>query len=98
VLQTTSALPPDDDLIGDLTAPRWKIQSGGKIIIESKDDIKKRLGRSTDTGDSVVMAFSIDANADSYIGVNDGREYRRELAEDLEDAAGGFGDLFKKEW
>jgi hypothetical protein len=31
--------------------------SGGKIQIESKDDIHKRIGRSTDDGDAAVMAF-----------------------------------------
>jgi rubrerythrin len=31
--------------------------SGGKILVESKDDIKVRLGRSTDDGDAVMMAF-----------------------------------------
>lgn len=51
------ALPPDDKLIGDLTAPTWRVMSGGKIQIESKDDIKKRLGRSTDDGDAVIQAF-----------------------------------------
>ena len=52
------ALPPDDELIGDLTAPHWKVTSGGKIQVESKDEIRKRLGRSTDTGDPVVMIFN----------------------------------------
>ena len=51
------ALPPDDNLIGDLTAPRWTVTSGGKIKVESKDDIRKRIGRSTDHGDAVVQAF-----------------------------------------
>jgi len=51
------AIPPDDLLIGDLTAPHWKATSAGKIQVESKDDIRKRLGRSTDDGDAVVMAF-----------------------------------------
>jgi hypothetical protein len=51
------ALPPDDLLTGDLTAPHWRVMSGGKIQIESKDDIYKRIGRSTDDGDAVVMAF-----------------------------------------
>lgn len=51
------ALPPDDTLIGDLTAPRWKEMSGGKIQLESKDAIKKRIGRSTNYGDAVVQAF-----------------------------------------
>ena len=51
------ALPPDDYLTGDLVAPHWKVTSGGKIQVESKDDIKERIGRSTDYGDAVVMAF-----------------------------------------
>ncbi len=51
------ALPDDDLLTGDLVAPHWKVQSGGKIQVESKDDIKERIGRSTDYGDAVVMAF-----------------------------------------
>ena len=51
------ALPDDDKLIGDLVSPKWTVQSGGKIKIESKDDIKKRIERSTDDGDAVVMAF-----------------------------------------
>jgi len=52
------ALPPDDLLTGDLTAPHWRVMSGGRIQIESKDEIKKRIGRSTDDGDAVVMAFA----------------------------------------
>ncbi len=51
------ALPPDDLLTGDLTAPHWHPMSAGKIQVEAKDDIKKRIGRSTDDGDAVVMAF-----------------------------------------
>lgn len=51
------ALPPDDQLTGDLTAPRHKMTSGGKIKVESKDEIKKRIGRSTDDGDAVMMAL-----------------------------------------
>lgn len=51
------ALPPDDLLTGDLTSPHWRVMSGGKIQVESKDDIKKRIGRSTDDGDAVVQAF-----------------------------------------
>lgn len=53
------ALPPIPELIGDLTTPIWQEVAGGKIKIESKEDIKKRNdGRSTDYGDAVVMAFA----------------------------------------
>ncbi len=51
------ALPPDDELLGDVTAVHWRVVSGGKIQVESKDDIKKRIGRSTDRGDGVVMSL-----------------------------------------
>jgi hypothetical protein len=51
------ALPPDDKLTGDLVAPRYKVTSTGQYQVEAKDEIKKRLGRSTDTGDGVIMAF-----------------------------------------
>jgi len=60
------ALPDYDDvddprssLIGDLTGPRWTTTSSGKIAVESKEQLRKpeRLGRSTDCGDAVIMAF-----------------------------------------
>ena len=51
------ALPPDDELIGDLCSVHKKDQSDGKIIAESKKEIRARIGRSTDRGDSVVMAL-----------------------------------------
>lgn len=50
-------LPVDDELTGDLTAPKWKMTSSGKIKVESKDEIRKRIGRSTNKGDAVIEAF-----------------------------------------
>ena len=49
------ALPPDPELLADLTAPRWKITTAG-IQVESKEDIVKRLKRSPDCGDAVVLS------------------------------------------
>lgn len=51
------ALPPNDLLTGDLTAPHWKVVTGGRIQIESKDDMRARIGRSTDYADAVIQAF-----------------------------------------
>lgn len=54
------ALPPDQELLGDLTAPRYKVVTMGKgaaIQINSKDEIRQTLGRSPDKGDSVAMTF-----------------------------------------
>jgi hypothetical protein len=41
----------------DLTAPRWKLTARG-IQIEDKIEIRKRIGRSPDVGDAIVMAWS----------------------------------------
>ena len=68
----TIALPPDDMLTGDLTAPKWKVTSGGRIQVESKDEIRKRIGRSTDHGDAVIQAFwSEPAPLEDYVYVYD---------------------------
>lgn len=50
-------LPDDEMLKADLCSPRWKNVSGGKIKVEPKDEVRKRLGRSTDAGDAVVMSY-----------------------------------------
>ncbi len=60
------ALPPDPELLGDLCAPRWSMQTNG-IKIESKEDIKKRLGRSPDCGDGAVLANAGDVSVDEWI-------------------------------
>lgn len=50
------ALPPDPELVADLCAPSYSIGSNG-IQIEPKEKVCGRLGRSTDKGDAVVMAW-----------------------------------------
>jgi len=49
------ALPPDPELLADLTAVKWKLGLRG-IQAESKEDLIKRLGRSPDCGDAIVLA------------------------------------------
>jgi len=55
-------LCPDDELLGDLSAPRYEIKymfGHLTIAVEPKENIKKqdRLGRSPDKGDAVVLAY-----------------------------------------
>jgi hypothetical protein len=50
------ALPDDHQLVADLTAPTFEPTPNG-IKIEAKDRVCDRLGRSTDCGDAVVMAW-----------------------------------------
>jgi hypothetical protein len=54
---STLALPPDDELTAELTAPKWDIRAGGVIVVESKDELRKRLGRSTDSSDAIAMCM-----------------------------------------
>jgi hypothetical protein len=49
------ALPPDRELLADLTAPRFEVRASG-IVVEAKEDIRERLGRSPDVGDAVALA------------------------------------------
>lgn len=48
-------LPPDPKLRADLASYRWELRSGG-IFIQSKEEQKKKLGRSPDDGDACCMA------------------------------------------
>ncbi len=48
------SLPDDDDLRADLSALRYVFTQDGRIQLESKDDVRKRLGRSPDRGDALV--------------------------------------------
>jgi hypothetical protein len=50
------SLPLDSELKADLCAVRWKLGAGSKVVCESKDEIKKRIGRSPDKADAVCMA------------------------------------------
>lgn len=49
-------LPPDPKMMSDLTAPTFEVTPNG-IKAESKEKVCERLGRSTDRGDAVVMAW-----------------------------------------
>lgn len=49
------ALPPDRKLKADLCAPQWKLQ-GSTIVVESRDEIMKRIGRSVDRASALILA------------------------------------------
>lgn len=50
------ALPDDPELVADLTSPTFEATPNG-IKVEPKDAVMERLGRSTDKGDAVMMAW-----------------------------------------
>lgn len=51
------AIPPGAEVRADLASPHWKLTTRG-IQIESKDDIRKRIGRSPGKGDAMVMCLT----------------------------------------
>ncbi len=54
-------MPDDQELLSDLTSVRFSaVQNRGVMSIkaETKEDVVKRLGRSPDKGDAVVMCWS----------------------------------------
>ena len=60
------ALPDDNSLIADLCAPTFTVGTKG-IVAETKDEIKKRLGRSPDKGDAVIMAWQNGAKMIEFV-------------------------------
>lgn len=51
-------LDPDEQLLADLTAPVYGIDGQGRRVVEPKAHTKKRLGRSPDRGDAVLMTLA----------------------------------------
>ncbi len=51
------SLPPDNDLIKELTAPTYTFQNG-KFALEDKKQIKARLGFSPDKADALALTFA----------------------------------------
>lgn len=50
-------LPDDRELRAELVAPGFTSLSDGRIKVEPKEDIRTRLGRSTNRADAVIMSF-----------------------------------------
>lgn len=54
------ALPLDSTLTQELSTPQYWYDSVGRVVLESKDEIKKRLhgGRSPDLADALALTFA----------------------------------------
>ena len=54
--QKALCLPNDEELSAQLTTRKYKVNSKGKIKLESKDDMKKRQLPSPDMGDALALS------------------------------------------
>ena len=50
-------LPSDKELMGELAALKYSFNSVGQLLVESKDDMRKRGVRSPDKADALMLAF-----------------------------------------
>lgn len=57
MLEAGGCLPNSEQVRSELTAFRFLIRSG-RIAIEGKDELKKRLGRSPDHADAIILSFA----------------------------------------
>ncbi len=48
----------DQETADDLSAAEYKVRVDGKIVMEPKEDIKDRLGRSPGKGDGLLLTFA----------------------------------------
>ena len=60
----TASLPQDKQLRDDLTGPRTKPDSSGKIFLESKKDMKARGLASPDAADAIAVTFAFPVSSD----------------------------------
>ena len=52
-----STMENGDQTVAQLLEPAWLLDPKGKILVEKKDDIIERLGRSPDNADALLLAF-----------------------------------------
>jgi len=56
-------LDGDEQLVADLVAPRYALDSHSRRVVEAKAVTKKRLGRSPDRADAVLLTFDVGAGS-----------------------------------
>ena len=52
------SLPDSDSLMADLCSVGYRYDSAGRLLLESKDDLRKRGMPSPDEGDAVALCFT----------------------------------------
>lgn len=90
-------LPPSTRLRAQLTVPHYDIR-GKKLLVESKEEIRKRINSSTDEADAVLMAWQYREDAlyrllnpvDDLVERLNGRTQVNRYTTELEDPRGAW--------
>jgi len=61
--------PDDDELVAQLTSLKWKLDSRGRIVVERKEDAKRRGLPSPDKADALMQAFARTEETDDGPGI-----------------------------
>ena len=68
-LEDGGAIPPDDTkLVAQLASPTFWYDGAGRIRLEPKEKIKKRLAQSPDLADAMALTFAVDVLPQSLRG------------------------------
>lgn len=65
------SIPDSDTLHGDLLAPRYRYDSNSRLVLERKEDIKKRGLASPDEADALALTFAAPVSSDGDRAVMD---------------------------
>lgn len=57
-LRGGGSLPDDEELCAELAMPEYGYDAKGRILLESKDKMKERCGRSPDLADAAALTFA----------------------------------------
>ena len=58
-LLSGGCLPANARLKSDLSTPTYGFDASGRMVLESKDKMKERLGRSPDLADALALTFAL---------------------------------------
>jgi hypothetical protein len=59
LLDMPCQIPDNDSLHADLCGPKYKFDSKTRLLLEKKEDMKKRSIRSPDEGDALALTFAV---------------------------------------
>lgn len=72
-LKGTVSLPNSPEVKTDLCGLRYKFNSNGQLVLESKEDAKKRGVKSPDIGDAIALTFAETVTPTVYMPSNHNR-------------------------
>lgn len=74
-VKTKGIIPNNQSLKEELCSPVYSTDEGGKILLESKKDIRGRLGKSPDLADALALTFAEDFGVSRPVNKNEDDDF-----------------------